>query len=148
MIIELFSHWIFIWFLLYYFNIINYNPVIYLLFAYLIIFITFAFIFLEGASIKNIIYFFIYNSIFKLIPMILIMKFPLIIYIKDILFGIYLLIIYLIYMILVNKNPFDYYKEYIEIFKNKEDNIKTFTDILLEDLNDIYNFRYSFGYRL
>jgi len=137
MIVELFSHWIFVWFLFYYFNIINYNPALYLLFAYLIILITFAFIFLEGASIKNIIYFLIYNSFFKLLPMSLIIEFPLIIYVKDVLFGIYLLIIYLICMILVNKNPFDYYKEYIEIFKNKDVNIKTFINILLEDLNII-----------
>jgi len=45
--------------------------------------------------------------------------------------------IYMIYMIINNKNPFDYYKEMIEIFKDKDVNIKTFTNVLIEDLKKI-----------
>ena len=137
MIYELFSHWIFLWFLFYYFNIVPYNPLFPLIIAYIIILIVSYYIFLEGASIKNITYFLIYNSIIKLVPIVLIIKTPVILYLKDVLFGLFLMGIYMIYMIINNKNPFDYYKEMIEIFKDKDVNIKTFTNVLIEDLKKI-----------
>jgi len=74
---------------------------------------------INNAPFFNIIYFLIYNSIIKLLPIILINDFSL--KIKDIIFLIYLYLIYLIYMILSNKNPFEYYKKLYFMFLYSKD---------------------------
>lgn len=148
---EIFSYWIFIWFLLYYFGIIKYNPVLILIIGYIITFFEFIYLIIKKISYYNGIKFFIINVIIKLIPIILIFrmnKYKLEINIRDIYVSIYLIFTYIIIMIIFNKNPLDYYKRmittYLEINnKNKEYKsiISKLYDYIIYNIYLIYNYR-------
>ena len=148
---EIFSYWIFIWFLLYYFGIIKYNPVLILIIGYIITFFEFIYLIIKKISYYNGIKFFIINVIIKLIPIILIFrmnKYKLEINIIDIYVSIYLIFTYIIIMIIFNKNPLDYYKRmittYLEINnKNKEYKsiISKLYDYIIYNIYLIYNYR-------
>ena len=148
---EIFSYWIFIWFLLYYFGIIKYNPVLILIIGYIITFFEFIYLIIKKISYYNGIKFFIINVIIKLIPIILIFrmnKYKLEINIRDIYVSIYLILTYIIIMIIFNKNPLDYYKRmittYLEINnKNKEYKsiISKLYDYIIYNIYLIYNYR-------
>lgn len=149
--IEIFSYWIFIWFLLYYFELIKYNPILILIIGYIITFFEFIYLIIKKISYYNGIKFFIINVIIKLIPIILIFrmnKYKLEINIRDIYVSVYLIITYLIIMIIFNKNPLDYYKRmittYLEINnKNKEYKsiISKLYDYIIYNIYLIYNYR-------
>jgi len=148
---EIFSYWIFIWFLLYYFGIIKYNPIVILIIGYIITFFEFIYLIIKKISYYNGIKFFIINVIIKLIPIILIFrmnKYKLEINIRDIYVSIYLIFTYIIIMIIFNKNPLDYYKRmittYLEINnKNKEYKsiISKLYDYIIYNIYLIYNYR-------
>lgn len=148
---EIFSYWIFIWFLLYYFGIIKYNPILILIIGYIITFFEFIYLIIKKISYYNGIKFFIINVIIKLIPIILIFrmnKYKLEINIRDIYVSIYLIFTYIIIMIIFNKNPLDYYKRmittYLEINnKNKEYKsiISKLYDYIIYNIYLIYNYR-------
>ena len=148
---EIFSYWIFIWFLLYYFGIIKYNPVLILIIGYIITFFEFIYLIIKKISYYNGIKFFIINVIIKLIPIILIFrmnKYKLEINIRDIYVSVYLIFTYIIIMIIFNKNPLDYYKRmittYLEINnKNKEYKsiISKLYDYIIYNIYLIYNYR-------
>jgi len=125
----IFSYWIFIWFLLYYFRIIkDYNPI----FA-IILGIIFNCLQLIGLlfykNYKKAFYFIIANIFLKIIPFYLIKNKT--IKQKDILFTIFLLIIFIIYSLLFNKNQI---KSFTQSLKTK--NIDTPLSYLLNKLFD------------
>jgi len=110
---ELFSNWLIIWFLLYYFKIINASPLIFLILA-LIGVIYIQIFYIKKIIFKNI----IINVIIKLIPSILIFKVPIIEEI-DLLLGFILIYIYVVILLINNKNPIDIYLKFmLKILKN------------------------------
>jgi len=120
--IEIFSYWIFIWFILYYLGLTKYNPLLILIVAYIFTLFELIYLIKNNISKYNFIKFFIINIIIKLIPILLIIKFPLKFNINDIYISIYLILIYFIIMIILNKNPYDYYKMMINTYINNNDN--------------------------
>lgn len=141
MLFELYSHWIFIWFLLYYFKLVSANPTFYLIIAYIVILIGFIILIILKSSLQNLLFFFIYNSSIKLIPILFISNFTF--KLKDIVFGVYFYLLYLFHMIIRNKNPFDYYKDLMDIFSKQS--YKNFIKIII---NDIYNLWSPFRSRI
>jgi hypothetical protein len=111
---EIFSYWIFVWFLLYYFNLTVYNPLLLLIIAYIFTFIELIYLIIKKVSLYNGIKFFIINIIIKLLPIILIIN--RIIKIDDLYISIYLILVYLITMSIFNKNPYDYYMRMINTY--------------------------------
>jgi len=124
----IFSYWIFIWFLLYYFRLINYNP----FFAIIIglIFNTLQLLgYLYYKNYKKSILFIIGNFFLKIIPFYLIKNKT--IKQKDILFTIFLFVIFLIYSHYNDKNQFTFF------FKNLK--TKNINDQLSYYLNKLFN---------
>ncbi len=109
--ITTFSNWILIWFLLYYFNIISYNPLFVLILVYTLILI-FIFYIYDKINRYKLIKFIILNIICKLIPIYLLIRINKY-YIKydDIIFSIILFLIYFIVLYIFNKNIVNIYNE-------------------------------------
>lgn len=141
MLFELYSHWIFIWSLLYYFKFISANPTFYLIIAYIVILIGFIILIFLKSSWQNLLFFFIYNSSIKLLPILMISNFTL--KLKDIVFGVYFYLLYLFHMIIRNKNPFDFYKDLIHIFSKQ-----SYKNFIKTIINDIYNLWSPFRSRI
>jgi hypothetical protein len=136
--IEIFSYWIFIWFILYYINFIKYNPLFILLCGY--IFTIFELIYLSTTKISNynLIKFFIINIIIKFFPIILIIKIPIIINLIDIYISIYLFIIYYITIIIFyKKTPYYYYKNMINTYIEDNNKYKSYISMTYDY---IYNY--------
>jgi hypothetical protein len=113
---ELFSNWLFFWFLFYYFGITTSSPLIFLLIGIIITY--FGIIFL-GKINNSIIKLIKINFIIKVIPIFLIFKTP-IFNEEDLLFGFFLFYIYIITLLYNNKNPIDIYiKLNLKTFSNK-----------------------------
>jgi hypothetical protein len=108
MILDKFTGWVFIWFILYKLGCISYNPILTL---YIITFITVFFtiyLLIKKVNRKIIAIYFITSIFFmKIIPILLLkMEYSS----NDIQFSIFLLAIYCIYLFIVKKtNIFDYY---------------------------------------
>jgi hypothetical protein len=103
--IDLFSYWLFIWFLFFYFGLIKTSPLIFYIFAIICIIIIYI---ITGKY--NIL-----NLLIKLIFSILSFKIPLFNE-EDLLFGFFLAYIYIIFLLYNNKNPIDIY---IKVYKSK-----------------------------
>ncbi len=99
---ELFSYWLFIWFIFNYIGLINASPLIFLIIALISIIITFI---IKRKINKKII---IKNIYLKVIPIFLIFKIPLFNE-EDLLIGFFLTYIYIITLLYNNKNPIDVY---------------------------------------
>lgn len=109
------SNWLFIWFALFIFNIIPFNPNIILIIAFFLTsIIGFSYLKIKNANNYNLKKFFIINFIFKLIPILISSLF--ISTINDFYFGILLIIIYLFYMKLNKIIIIDFYKEIFQSF--------------------------------
>jgi hypothetical protein len=134
--IEIFSYWIFIWFILYYIGLIKYNPIFLLILAYIYALFEFIYLIIHKTSKYNLIKFFLINTLIKLLPILLIIKFPLRFKLDDIYVSIYLILIYLILMSIMNKNPYDYYKMMIKTYINDDDKYKTY-------ISKLYDFIYK-----
>lgn len=137
--IEIFSYWIFIWFILYYLGLTKYNPLLILIVAYIFTLFELIYLIKNNISKYNFIKFFIINIIIKLIPILLIIKFPLRLNINDIYISIYLILIYFIIMIILNKNPYDYYKMLINTYINDNNQYKTFISKFYDFIYKIIN---------
>lgn len=128
--IEIFSYWIFIWFLLYLIGLRKENPFWILVIGYLLTIIEFFYLMIMGANNYNLIKFFIINVIIKFIPILIILaiyKFKFIpIKLLDFYFMIYLIIIYLIIMIYINKNPIISYNQMLNSYINNDKKYQTF----------------------
>jgi len=138
--IEIFSYWIFIWFILYYFNIVKYNPLFILIIAYFITLLELIYLFNNNINKYNFIKFFIINVIIKFIPIILIFKYPIIINNEDLLCGFYILCLYIFVMSYLNKNPYIYYKKMLNTYINDNNEYKSFVSILYDK---IINYNYN-----
>lgn len=132
----MFSYWLVIWFILYYLKYIKYSPILILLIAYIGTICTTFYYIDNNISKYNLIKFLIINNIIKLIPILLIIKFPLIITKDDLGMTIFLLIIYILIMINLNKNPYIHYKNAINSYLNNTH--KTY----LSEIYDIFYTKY------
>ena len=113
----LFSYWLFLWFLLYYFHIISYSPKWMFILAMIYISIIIIIMIYKRLSSIKIFIFFILAIIFKVIPFYLIrndsIKF------KDIIFGILLFLIYFIW-VYYRKGKHKFIKIYtVDVFQFK-----------------------------
>jgi hypothetical protein len=136
---EIFSNWIFIWFLLYYIGIIRYNPLFILTVGYILTLGELIYMIFRGISKYNFIKFFIINVIIKFIPILLILikiNFTIYINIQDIYVSFILVLIYIFIMSIVNKNPYTYYKMMLETYI-KDDN--KYKSIFSKIYDNIYN---------
>ena len=105
--VEIFSYWIFAWFILYYFKIVKYNPIIVLIIAYVITLFELIYLWQNNINNYNLIKYFIINVIIKFIPILLIFKYPLVIHQDDLLCGFHIFCIYIFVMSFLNKNPYN-----------------------------------------
>jgi len=136
---EIFSYWIFIWFLLYYFGIIRYNPLFILTVGYILTLGELIYMIFRRISKYNFIKFFIINVIIKFIQILLILikiNFSIYINIQDIYISFLLVLIYIFIMSVVNKNPYTYYKMMLETYI-KDDN--KYKSIFSKIYDNIYN---------
>jgi hypothetical protein len=138
--IEIFSYWIFVWFLLFYFKLTSYNPFIILLIAYIFTLFELIYLFYYKINRYNLIKFFIINVIIKFIPILLIFKYPIEIRKKDLLFGLYLFLIYLFVMSFLNKNPYIFYKKMLNTYIYNDSQYKSQLSILYDK---IINYSYN-----
>lgn len=137
--IEIFSYWIFVWFILYYIGLTKYNPLFILLIGYIFTLFELIYLIISKISNYNLIKFFIINIFIKFIPILLIIKFPLRFNINDIYISINLLILYFITMIILNKNPYEYYKMMINTYINDDNKYKTYISKFYDFIYKIIN---------
>jgi hypothetical protein len=139
MLIEIFSYWIFIWFILFYLGLTKYNPLLLLLVGYIFTLFEFIYLIINKTSKYNLIKFFIINILIKFIPILLIIKFPLRFNLDDIYISIYLILTYLIIMSIMNKNPYEYYKLMINTYLYNDNEYKSYISIMYDNLFFNYN---------
>lgn len=122
--LELFTEWIFIWFLLFYFKFTSFNPLFILIIAFFITSLAHFYIII-GSNTKfyHIIKFGVFNLILKVIPILLISHTK--IYFKDILMSFIISIIYLFYMFIFNINVFIIYQNMIDEYANGKDEYRS-----------------------
>ena len=120
---NLFSYWLFIWFILYYFKYVKSSPLLILIIAYIFTLGIIFYLIENKISKYNLIKNIIINGIIKLIPILLIIKIPIIITQDDINMTIYLLLIYILIMLFTKTNPYIYYKNSINSYLNNKNNI-------------------------
>ncbi len=107
----LFSNWVFFWYILFITKITKFNPKYYLLFAVLFNVFQLCMKVKNNASKKNLNFFILFVTIFKIIPFFTIINTTS--DVNDILFGITLFISYLLYIIInymfkrINKKMFE-----------------------------------------
>jgi hypothetical protein len=114
----IFSYWIFIWWILYCFNIVPFNP------KFLIILGLLHNLFLLGIKIKYqskfIPFFLISVTLLKIIPLAIIAHTN--ISNQDIIASVILFIIYIIYILLIKNNPLHFFKENLQDIIDDKDN--------------------------
>jgi hypothetical protein len=130
---EIFSYWIFVWFILFYFNITKYNPLFILIIGYLFTFLEFVYLISNKINLYNGFKFFIINVIIKFVPIIIIINMKkTIIKFVDIIISFYLFLIYIIVMLIFHKNPYEYYNKMINTYLKYDNNNKSsFSKFLL-----------------
>ena len=116
----MFSYILVIWFILYYFKYVNSSPLFILIIAYIFTLCTTLYYIDNNISKYNLTKFLIINNTIKLIPILLIIKFPLIITKDDLIMTLFLLVIYILIMINLNKNPYIHYKNAINSYLNNK----------------------------
>lgn len=132
--IEIFSYWIFVWFILFYIGLTKYNPLFILIIGYIFTLFEFIYLIIKKTSRYNLIKFMIINIIIKFIPILLIIKFPLKFNIDDIYVSIYLMFLYVIIMSIMNKNPYEYYKLMINTYLYNDEKYKTYISKIYDKL--------------
>ena len=125
----IFSYWLFFWFLLYKFNITNYNPYIGLIIGLIVNTIMFI-LYLKYKNYYKALLFIIINTIIKIIPIYILRDSKLQ---KDIYALFILYIIYSIYKYLLDKDTKLFHLK-ININNYKDKNINTPFMILLDNL--------------
>jgi len=138
--IEIFSNWIFVWFVLFYIGIIKANPLLFLCIGYVITVLEIFYLIANKTNSYNIKKFLIINVILKFIP-ILILITTREINIKnfkyDFIFGLFVLFSYIIITTFIfNINLINTYKKifdsYINDDKKKRSHVSRFYDYIYE----------------
>jgi len=130
---SMFSTWIFIWFLFYYFKILPFNPILFLIMAFIIGVSIGLHYFIKEKIDVNIIYKYVMiNFIGKIVPVILIFNNPIMIY--DILFGFGLMLIFLLFASINKIVILDEYYHYFDSMIGRNNKIY-FTNIMYDYIN-------------
>ena len=124
---EIFSYWLFIWFILYYFGLVKYNPLFILIFGYILTVCELIYMIFMKISYYNFIKFMIINIILKALPILLILNKNKSFDIKknDIYVSFCLILVYIFLMSIVNKNPYTYYKLMLNTYIKDDKKYKT-----------------------
>ena len=101
------SNWIFVWFILYYFRILNYSPLLILLFGVLHNIILF-FNTIYKANTNNKLQFILYNFVIKIIPILIIIQRDSTIKLIDIFATIILIMLYISWLFINDKMIYFY----------------------------------------
>ena len=112
--IEIFSYWIFIWFLLYYFKFTKYNPLLTLIVGYIITVGELIYLISQKTNKYNLIKFTVINIIIKVIPILLIYNHK--ITFKEFVINFYIFFIYIITMAIMNINPANIYRKVLNTY--------------------------------
>jgi hypothetical protein len=112
--IEIFSYWIFIWFLLYYFKFTKYNPLLTLIVGYIITIGELIYLISQKTNKYNLIKFTVINIIIKVIPILLIYNHK--ITFKEFVINFYIFFIYIITMAIMNINPANIYRKVLNTY--------------------------------
>ena len=112
--IEIFSYWIFIWFLLYYFKFTKYNPLLTLIVGFIITIGELIYLISQKTNKYNLIKFTVINIIIKVIPILLIYNHK--ITFKEFVINFYIFLIYIITMAIMNINPTDIYRKVLNTY--------------------------------
>lgn len=112
--IEIFSYWIFIWFLLYYFKFTKYNPLLTLIVGYIITVGELIYLISQKTNKYNLIKFTVINIIIKVIPILLIYNHK--ITFKEFVINFYIFFIYIITMVIMNINPANIYRKVLNTY--------------------------------
>lgn len=91
-----FSYWIYIWFLLYVFKIINFSPKFPLIIGLIDNIIMLIMMFLYGTNYITILYFIVINTLIKIIPLYYLWREP--IKLKDIYFTVILAFVFILWL--------------------------------------------------
>jgi len=139
MLFNTISFYLFIWFLLFYFDFIKYNPLYtFLLYTFILLFILIYMFYIQATS-YNITKFIIINLFIKIIPIFLILhktNWNLKINKEDIYFGIFITLLYLLFY---NYRLINIYtKIFSSYFYNKKEQ-RTFVSVLYDNIFMIYN---------
>ena len=137
--IYIFSYWIFIWLLLFLFNIIPYNPIFFLIFGYIITLFEILYLYNKKINKYNLIKFININIIIKFIPILILFSINKFYFnYNDIYFGFILSSFYLFLMIILNINPFDEYKKLLNSYINNDEKYKSIFSKFYDKLFNIF----------
>jgi hypothetical protein len=145
--IEIFSIWIFIWFILFLLHIIPFNPLLLIIIGFIITNIYALFFFYKHKiNNYNLTKFIIINFIIKIIPIVLIITYYPIYTIYDFYFSILFLFIYLLTMSILDINIYLSYQKLYLSYTN--DNIYNNDRSAISRLYDFYFIRHSSSTRI
>jgi len=132
---DIYSNWVFVWFLLFILKIIKYNPFLLLVTAYIITVCEITYLLYNKISYNNLKKFIIINVILKLIPIIILILIKKNNYnTNDIIFTIILTTIYYIYLLINNKNLEIVYKKISNSYLDNNSNDKSFISKLYDKI--------------
>ena len=130
----IFSYWIFLWYILYFFKIVKYSPKFILYVAMIDNVLLFSMLIYKKSSIYDITKFLAINTFIKYLPIYTLRDEK--IKREDIIAGIILFIIYLIYIFINNNNILEVYNKIIKGYSDKNNEYKTPTSSLYDS---VYN---------
>jgi hypothetical protein len=128
--IEIFSYWIFLWFVLYYFKLTKYNPLLILIVGYIITLGELLYLITMGANKYNIIKFITINSILKIIPILLIYNTKTTY--KDLMIGLYIFLLYLLIMAVMQIDPYKFYKTMLDTYLYDDNKYKSIVSVFYD----------------
>ena len=119
----IFSYWIFLWYILYFFKIVKYSPKFILYVAMIDNIILFLILLYKRSTIYDITKFLAINTFIKYLPIYTLLDEKIIF--RDVIAGVVLFIIYLIYIAVNNNNIVEIYKKLINGYNDKNKEYKT-----------------------
>jgi hypothetical protein len=115
-----FSYWILVWFILFEYDFIRYNPKFALVIGLFENMVYLLYMIFYKNSISSIWLFVIINFFIKIVPLYIVSN--TVIYKRDILFALCLIVIYIIWLLVNSVNVYQYIKDPLKIFReNKTD---------------------------
>jgi hypothetical protein len=118
------SNWIFLWFILFCFGLISYNPLFIFIICYLLCNFSLIYLYYKKKDLYDIKKLVIINLIFKIIPIIILFLMKQYhIRFKDILFSILFVLIYLYYLYINQTNFIIIYSKVLESYEKNNKNV-------------------------
>jgi len=140
----LFSNWVFIWFVMYGFRLIPFNPSFILIISFIIVVFEVFILKYYGANKYDLTKFIIINVVvIKLLPLVsLALNNDLTVTLQDAYFTVFIVLVYTLYLYANHINPYNYYKVLIgAYFQNEAGEIASDNP-----LNDVYSNVFDYMY--